>query len=273
MEKHKKPLISVVTIVFNDVSTIEKTILSVICQTYKNIEYIVIDGGSTDGTVEVIKKYGEQISFWVSEPDNGIYDAMNKGIVKASGDWINFMNAGDSFYNNEVISNLFTSFDDNTDIVYGDTSLCYGWANIITAPLNISEIHKSMPFCHQSVFVRNSLMKKYKFNTHYRISADYDFFLKAYHDRYIFKYIPLCISNFDYVNGVSKNNTVLLKKETAKITGNKINYKWKYKLFINNCINLSASLIKKFISKERLQKRTLSHFARNKRVKKIELLN
>ena len=89
-------LISVVTVSYNAVATIEQTLLSVINQTYPNIEYIIIDGGSTDGTVDIIKKYADEIVYWISEPDKGIYDAMNKGIKKANGEWINFINAGDS---------------------------------------------------------------------------------------------------------------------------------------------------------------------------------
>lgn len=97
------PLISVVTVSYNAVSTIEQTILSVINQTYPHIEYIIIDGGSTDGTVDIIKKYADKIAYWVSEPDKGIYDAMNKGIKVATGEWINFMNSGDCLYRNDTI--------------------------------------------------------------------------------------------------------------------------------------------------------------------------
>lgn len=102
-----KLLISVVTVCYNAADTIEKTMLSVLNQTYHDIEYIIIDGGSTDGTVEIIRKYADRIAYWVSEPDKGIYDAMNKGIKVATGEWINFMNAGDEFVDEGVIEKLF----------------------------------------------------------------------------------------------------------------------------------------------------------------------
>ena len=116
------PLITIVTVSFNAVTTIEKTILSVINQTYSNIEYIIIDGGSTDGTVEIIKKYENKISKWISEPDRGIYDAMNKGIKLAIGKWINFMNAGDCFTNNSVLENIFIndSIPSDCTFIYSD---------------------------------------------------------------------------------------------------------------------------------------------------------
>ena len=103
MEDYKQPLITVVTVVYNDVKHIEDTILSVVNQTYPNIEYIIIDGGSTDGTVDIIKKYADHIAYWVSEPDKGIYDAMNKGLKKATGEWVNFMNSGDCFAQSKTL--------------------------------------------------------------------------------------------------------------------------------------------------------------------------
>ena len=98
------PIISVITVCYNAVANIEETMLSVLNQRYDKVEYIVIDGGSKDGTLDVIKKYANKLAYWISEPDKGIYDAMNKGIAKATGDWINFMNAGDKFINEEVLN-------------------------------------------------------------------------------------------------------------------------------------------------------------------------
>lgn len=115
--------ISVVTVCYNAVETLEETMLSVLHQTYPDIEYIIIDGGSTDGTVDIIKKYADRLAYWVSEPDKGIYDAMNKGIDIATGDYINFMNAGDKFYQHNTVASLLESFTimEPTTIIYGDT--------------------------------------------------------------------------------------------------------------------------------------------------------
>mgnify|MGYP001033420933 FL=1 len=115
--KETDTLISVVTVSYNAVLTIEQTILSVINQTYPNVEYIIIDGGSTDGTVDIIKKYADKIAYWVSEPDKGIYDAMNKGGLKATGDFIQFLNAGDWFENEHVIEKIFKDWYKRVDVV------------------------------------------------------------------------------------------------------------------------------------------------------------
>jgi len=102
-----KPKISVITVVFNGVSSIEETVSNVLDQSYENLEYIVIDGGSNDGTQDLIKKYQDKISLWISEPDRGIYDAMNKGIAKASGEYVIFMNCGDKFYDADTVKSFF----------------------------------------------------------------------------------------------------------------------------------------------------------------------
>ena len=168
----KHPLISVITVTFNAALSIEQTILSVINQTYSNIEYIIIDGGSTDGTIDIIKKYSNRISYWISEPDKGIYDAMNKGIKVATGEWINFMNVGDAFYDNSVIENIFYNKTyDKIDIIYGNTNLVYSFGSHVLEGGEISA-NKYMPFCHQSSFSKIEPMKKYGFDIKFKICAD-----------------------------------------------------------------------------------------------------
>lgn len=112
--------ITVVTVCFNAESVLEQTILSVLNQTYKDIEYLIIDGGSKDGTLGIIKKYSDKVK-WISEPDKGIYDAMNKGVKMASGEWINFMNAGDRFASNDVLEKIFAKdYPDEVKFLYSD---------------------------------------------------------------------------------------------------------------------------------------------------------
>ena len=160
MEQIDSPLITVVTVVFNDVQHIEDTILSVVNQTYPNIEYIIIDGGSTDGTVDIIKKYEERIAYWVSEPDKGIYDAMNKGIQKATGEWINFMNAGDEFVDANVLDKLFFAKTvANVDVIYGNTVRVSRDEKWMTKADPIEFMKWNMPFCHQSSITKTSIMK------------------------------------------------------------------------------------------------------------------
>ncbi|GAB6011243.1 glycosyltransferase [Viscerimonas tarda] len=162
-----KPLISIITVTYNAATVLEETLLSVIKQTYNNIEYIVIDGGSTDGTVDIIKKYADKISYWVSEPDKGIYDAMNKGIDRASGDWINFMNAGDSFTTNDVLEKVFENNNyPDIDVVYGDSVQIDEIGNRVTvnAGTDSKLLRKYPTYRHGASFVRASLHKEVKFD-------------------------------------------------------------------------------------------------------------
>ena len=126
--KSECPVISVVTIVFNGINAIEKTINSIINQSYKDVEYIIIDGGSTDGTVGIIKKYFSKLNYWISEKDKGIYDAMNKGITAANGEWIVFINCGDFFYSKNVLEEIFIKKKNEiikADILYGGSKMFY----------------------------------------------------------------------------------------------------------------------------------------------------
>jgi glycosyltransferase family 2 len=193
------PLISIITVSYNAVKTIEETILSVLNQTYHNIEYIIIDGGSTDGTIDIIKKYQDRISYWVSEPDKGIYDAMNKGTLKASGEWLNFMNAGDTFYDEQVLEKVFKDKDwSNTDVIYGDVIIKYSKKEELKKVWPLTQLEKGMPFCHQSSFIKTTLQKQYSFNTNYKICSDYEFFYTLYKKGYRFKYTDIIIAKFLY---------------------------------------------------------------------------
>ena len=199
------PLITVVTVVLNGKRNIENTILSVINQTYDNVEYIIVDGGSTDGTLDIIKKYGDQIDCWASEPDKGIYDAMNKAIDLASGKWINFLNCGDSFFNKDVLKIIFSEKQTDDDVLFGDTQFIYadGTRRILTAG-KTDEFWKGLPFYHQSVFVKTALAKLHKFNLEYEIAADFDFLLNLYQKQYRFLDTKIIVSNMA-AGGLSYN--------------------------------------------------------------------
>ncbi|WP_455673672.1 glycosyltransferase family 2 protein [Phocaeicola sp.] len=171
-----KPLLSIVTVCYNSIAEIEKTILSVINQTYPNIEYIIIDGGSTDGTVNLIKKYANKITCWVSEPDNGIYDAMNKGIHIAKGEWINFMNSGDVFVDCNVLENVFLNkYDFNITFLYSDYFV-HNYRNKIRLKKADRETGILL---HQSVIYKRELHVRYGnyLVTPKYIVSDYLFFL------------------------------------------------------------------------------------------------
>lgn len=218
------PIISVVTVSYNTVATIEQTILSVINQTYPNIEYIIIDGGSTDGTIEIIKKYENRIHFWISEPDNGIYDAMNKGIDKATGQWINFMNAGDCFHDNKVLESLFGENNyDNCIVIYGNTNLVKNGL-FVGRFLNNPFWKVRYPFrtgqgfCHQSLFTKTSLVKKLRFDLSYKYAADFAMSYRLYLLGYNFEYINLVIADYD-MTGVSSQSRYLIIREFGKVLG------------------------------------------------------
>lgn len=177
------PTLSVITIVYNNVKDIERTLLSVINQDYDAIEYIIIDGGSTDGTVDIIKNYEDKIAKWVSEPDKGIYNAMNKGLKMASGDYILFMNSGDEIYDNSTVSNVFSS-EPNADIYYGETEMFNeDWESLGTrrhkAPEKFTwrSFRYGMSISHQAIYIRREIIEPY--NEHYKLSADIDWILKA----------------------------------------------------------------------------------------------
>lgn len=250
------PKISVVTVVYNMVDKIENTILSVINQTYSNIEYIIIDGCSTDGTVDIIKKYADKIHYWVSEADKGVYDAMSKGISKATGKWVNFMNAGDQLYSSTVLQNIFfNNIPDTISVIYGDTvkSFPFGYYSFNINPL--SDLEKGMIFCHQSTFVRYNILQEMAFDKNFKISADYNLFYNLYKRKHEFLYIPIYISIYEVAEDSISNSSKLIKEEFI-INQNKGIY---YKRFIRKklgCIlyAILPSQIEKKVKKNRITK-------------------
>ncbi len=192
-----KPLISIITVVFNGKKYLEETIQSVIKQTYDNIEYIIIDGDSTDETLDIIKKYEDKVDYWMSEKDSGIYDAMNKGIDLATGEWINFMNVGDRFYSGDTLENIFTTNEYmNIDVIYGNHNVVYPHKTRIVKAGSIKDIWKGSQFCHQSTFISSKIHKQNNFNLSNRIGADFEFFYILYQQKKVFKHIDIVVANY-----------------------------------------------------------------------------
>lgn len=220
----KSPLISIITVCYNALPEIEYTILSVINQTYSNIEYIIIDGGSTDGSIDIIKKYENKISYWVSEPDNGIYDAMNKGISLANGEWINFINSGDKFHNSTSLNAMFCkNVPDDKIVLYGDTCLSVYDHKFFYAASPIEDMQRRIPFCHQSTFVRAKYIKKHPFDLKFKVAADYKLFYNIYtsHEN-AFHYMPFIISDYKFGDGFSLINDHIRINECRAINGTDI---------------------------------------------------
>lgn len=192
MAKYLK--ISIITVSYNAAKTIEQTILSVVNQTYKNIEYIIIDGGSTDGTVDIIKKYTDKLAYWVSEPDDGIYDAMNKGIKAMTGDYVQFLGADDFLADEDTIGYIVRQLDQRSDILSAGIFLVreeFGLEKYLgNHCARDKNKYNGVMIPHPGMFVKKELMQRYGFDTQYRIAADYDFFLQCYLNKDInFKFI------------------------------------------------------------------------------------
>lgn len=178
-----KPILSVITVVYNNVNDIERTLLSVLNQTYGGIEYIVVDGLSADGTLQVIEQYKHRIAKIISEKDKGIYDAMNKGLAAATGDYVLFMNSADEFYSAQTVANVFATAED-ADIYYGETEMIGEDGKSLgqrrhAAPANFSwkSFKYGMSVSHQAIYIKRTLTQPY--DPKYQLSADIDWILKA----------------------------------------------------------------------------------------------
>jgi glycosyltransferase involved in cell wall biosynthesis len=264
--EEKGPLITVVTVVYNGEKFLEETILSVINQTYDNVEYIIIDGGSTDGTLDIIKKYEHAIDYWVSEKDKGIYDAMNKGIDLATGEWINFMNADDFFNSNTVLEKVSQAIIKSSE----DKVILYGQLNLINSKnqvvANISnpwhlakkELISKLSIPHQSAFTsRNRISKVGKFNLNYMIAGDYDLTLRVLKNCEASFIDDVVIANMR-IGGVSSDpkNSIRLLKEYRQAQKS-IGYKYPSFSWLFACLRVYVRVSITFMFGEKLSARIL----------------
>jgi glycosyltransferase involved in cell wall biosynthesis len=234
-----QPLITVVTVVRNGEKTLEETILSVINQTYQNVEYIIVDGTSTDGTLDIIRKYEERIDYWMSEPDAGIYDAMNKSLELAHGEWILFMGSDDVFYSNTVL-NVCCSFL-NYNIYYGN--VIFKDKNKIY-PKKIKSVYQIClnNFCHQAIFYPKYIYKYLKYDIQYKYWADYVYNLtlfSRFKEKFI--YLNIIFSIFNTAGAGSINKDLLFFENRLEIInhlfGKRFYYIMKLRYFIGDIKN------------------------------------
>ena len=213
-----RPLITVVTVLRNGAAYLERTMLSVLNQTYDNVEYIVVDAASTDGTLDIIKKYEPYIDVWISEPDKGSHDAINKAAQLITGDWVIILHCGDCFNNDRVLEDVFIKNKIYGDVVYGNFIGLVGEnrpALYVSAP-NTDKLWQGMIFCHQAMFARASLVKKFKYDTRYLISADYDFIMSCFLDRAIFQKVDVIVAKID-TSGASSQHWLKARMENWRI--------------------------------------------------------
>ena len=219
--------LSIITINLNNSEGLRKTIESVVSQTFTDFEYIIIDGGSTDGSVDTIKQYSDKIAYWISEPDKGIYNAMNKGIVQAKGKYCLFLNSGDWLAEKNILSSVF-KLNLFQDIIYGNLIISKHGKDkqYLTYPQekNISLFFfYSRTFPHQSTFIRKTLFDKRLFAEEYKIVSDVDFFINAIiYDKVSIKYINMVVSYMEdggvgtVINELHLNERKILKEKYFK---------------------------------------------------------
>lgn len=219
----QQPFFSIITVTYNASQWVEQTLLNVLSQSYPNIEYIVIDGGSTDGTVDIIKRYESGLAYWISESDRGIYDAMNKGLEKATGDYVWFMNAGDTFCTADTVQSIAVAIQKKRvlpDILYGETAIVdesgqsLGLRRLrIPKKLSWKSFRMGMLVCHQSFIPKRSLAPL--FDLQYRYSADYDWCIRCMKKAKTFYNTRQTLSNFLDGGTTTKQRKASLRERYA----------------------------------------------------------
>lgn len=227
-------MISIITVTYNCVDVIEKTINSVLSQTYSNKEYIIIDGGSTDGTLDVIRKYQDEIDRFVSEPDNGVYDAMNKGIALAHGKWVNMMNAGDMFASSDVLTQIFSAtISPNIAAIYSDYIMDFHKDQKIA----IASVQEG-DILHQALIYKKELHKKYGEYavTKPLIASDFLFFCLIPEEKYL--KVPYIIAKYDMTGLSNQGNWCYLQLASLRYIFHKITFRRFVKILVKEYIKM-----------------------------------
>ncbi len=225
MHNHPTPKFSVITVCYNAEATIEDTIQSVISQTYHHVEYIIVDGASKDRTMDIVNRYREHIAIIVSERDKGLYDAMNKGIGLATGDYLCFLNAGDSFHEDDTLQQMVHSIHTPQlpDVLYGETELVDHEGHFLrmrrlSAPevLTWKSFRQGMLVCHQAFFPRRNLVMPY--DLRYRFSADFDWCIKIMKKSKVLHNTHLTLIDYLAEGMTTRNHKASLKERFSIMT-------------------------------------------------------
>ena len=223
MHYHYSPSFSIITVTYNAAQTLEATVQSVISQTYHRVEYLIIDGVSTDGTLDIIHAYEDKINKVVSEPDKGLYDAMNKGLALATGDYVCFLNAGDKFHEDDTLEKMVHALyaaPSLPDVVYGETQLVDAEGHFLrmrrlSTPehLHWKSFKQGMVVCHQAFFAKRSLAQPY--DLRYRFSADFDWCIRVMKQSTVLLNTHLTLIDYLSEGLTTQNHQASLKERFA----------------------------------------------------------
>lgn len=218
------PILSIITVNLNNRDGLKRTIDSVVCQTFTDYEWIVIDGGSTDGSRELIEQYQNHFAYWCSEPDKGIYNAMNKGIVHAKGEWLQFLNSGDLLFKDNILQQIFSN-QYYADVIYGD-AIRYSPHNTIpwhvTKNISLSFL-MNYSICHQSSFFNKRVFINRFYDDSYKLASDWALYLQLVLENAHFQYVPYYITFFEN-EGLTHSNGSLSSSEREQIKEKYIPY-------------------------------------------------
>lgn len=225
--------ISIITATWNIADFLDATLASIREQDYPDLELIVVDGGSTDGTLGVAHRFAGPDTIIISEPDKGIYDAMNKGVQLATGEYVNFMNAGDCFAGPEVVSRMVAELENTpADYLYGNVLSVYGVEQKLSVARPPEFIWRNKPFNHQSLFARRSWLARIPFDLKYRLVADYDQTYAAYRSGASLRHYPLTVARVNMSDGESKRNYFLMVREKVSVNWNRADNKLRVLVYL-----------------------------------------